>query len=374
MGDFWRHRAFFIQCVLAGISVCLLGLELWTLRQMEAAQRPVASGTVAGAGALPIEKVFSFPEVTCGPKTTPVFTPSQTPKQTPHPGNVTLLAREQFQYGLGLTACVFCGLMLGVAFSYRTVLRETRLAQLKSSFVSNVSHEMKTPLATIQMFAETLETGRVHDQQKLAEYYQVIHKESRRLGQMIEDVLDFARMENHTRRFQFAPTDIGDLVEDVAAMFEQQVEMAGGRMEVAVERPLPSLPVDSKALGQAVQNLLSNALKYSAAVKDIRVAVSPRNSGVAIEVSDRGIGIPETEQGRIFDKFYRVDTGLAHNTKGAGLGLAMAKHIVKAHGGEITVESRVGEGSRFTILLPRKGSSWWSADGQRVAEAAYRRG
>ncbi|MCC6342661.1 MAG: HAMP domain-containing histidine kinase [Bryobacterales bacterium] len=373
MGDFWRHRTFFVQCVLAGISVCLLGLELWTLRQMEAAQRPAVHGPLA-AGSLSIERVFSFPEVTCGPKTTPAFTVSQTAGQTPRPGNVTLLAREQFQYGLGLTACVFCGLMLGVAFSYRTVLRETRLAQLKSSFVSNVSHEMKTPLATIQMFAETLEAGRVHDQRKLAEYYQVIHKESRRLGQMIEDVLDFARMENRTHRFQFAPADIGDLVEDAAAMFEQQVEMAGGRMEVTVQRPLPSLAVDSKALGQAVQNLLGNALKYSAAVKDIRVSVVPRNSGVAIEVSDRGIGIPEAEQGRIFDKFYRVETGLAHDTKGAGLGLAMARHIVKAHAGGITVESRLGEGSRFTIFLPRRTSSWWSADGQRITEAAYRRG
>ncbi|HUQ91635.1 MAG TPA: ATP-binding protein [Bryobacteraceae bacterium] len=374
--EVWRHRAFVIQCILASVTLCLLALEYWTLLQMQAVQRIQREARANTVRQIPIDKVFSFPEVTCAPRLLPVFAAQSAPlPPVPQSARVTRLARDQFQYGLGLTACVFCGLLLGVALSYRAVAREARFAMIKSSFVSNVSHEMKTPLATIQMFAETLETGRVHEPAKLNEYYRVIHKESRRLGQLIEDVLDFARMENQTRCFRFETCDIGDLTEAVVAEFESQVGIAGGQLTLDIQRPLPAMTVDAKALTQAIQNLLSNALKYSPARKDIRVTVRWNESGMAISVQDRGIGIAQGEQERIFEKFYRVDTGLAHNTKGTGLGLAIAKHIVKAHGGGIFVESGEGRGSRFTILLPRKRVAPGSVDGhQQAAETVDRRG
>jgi signal transduction histidine kinase len=265
---------------------------------------------------------------------------------------IEALAADQLRTNLILTALVLCCLVLGLGLTLRAIGREAKLAELKSAFVSNVSHEMKTPLALIRMFAETLELGRVKSAEKMQEYFRVIHNESRRLSQLIDNILDFAKMEAGRREYQFAPGDVAEVVESVLRSYEDQITSAGFDLAVDLEPRLPAVLMDANALSQAVLNILSNAVKYSAGVKKIRVSVSRCGEHVAIEVADSGIGIPRSEHARIFEKFHRVSAPLVHNTKGSGLGLTLCKHIVEAHGGRILVESAPAQGSRFTILLP----------------------
>lgn len=373
MGAWWRNRTLVFQCVLTLASLALVVVQFRTLSRLEAAERALAraglqSETTSKLELRPfhVDRIFSFPENTCGPNPLPVF-PASAAKKAPQDGSVTTLAREQYHYGLLLSVCLLTGLFLGVGLTYRTAHRESKLAQMKSAFVSNVSHEMKTPLATIQMYAETLETGRVKDPRKLADYHRVIHAESQRLGQLIEDVLDFARMESQLEQFRFEAVRLREMLSEVGEAFRRQVEHAGGELHIELPEQLPVLELDRKAMQHAVGNLLSNALKYSPEEKEITLRAGWEQGQVAISVEDRGIGIEAEDQQRIFDKFYRAGRGLAHNTKGAGLGLAIASRIVKAHKGRIAVWSEPGQGSRFTILLP------WNHHGE-TAEAADRRG
>ena len=288
------------------------------------------------------------------------------------------LAEDQFRNGLLLTGAVLCCLILALALSVRAMARESRLSELKSAFVSNVSHEMKTPLSLIRLYSETLELGRVRDPGKLHEYHRIIHQESRRLTELIERVLDFARMEAGRKRYDFELVDLGAAVQELLASYRDHLASAGFEMTAEIEHPLPATRVDRNAISQALLNLLDNAVKYSGGSKELSVSVKRRGSEIAIEVEDRGIGIPAAEQQRIFEKFYRVNTSLVHDTKGSGLGLTLAKHIVEAHGGCITVESRIGVGSRFTICLPlitetgRAGATQPSSGGLPIGQTAHR--
>jgi signal transduction histidine kinase len=262
------------------------------------------------------------------------------------------LARKNFYRGLLLTACVISLLVIGVALTLRAAAREMKLAQAKSTFVSNVSHELKTPLALICLFAETLELGRVKNAEKAGEYYRIINQESRRLTRLINNILDFARIEEGRREYHFAATDVAEVVKEVLKSYDYQIASAGFDLMTEIAPKLPSVMLDRDAIAQAALNLLNNAIKYSTEVKRITVRVAAREDGVAIEVEDCGVGIPRAEQEKIFEKFYRVGAGLTHDTKGSGLGLALVKHIVEAHRGRITVESAPGKGSKLTILLP----------------------
>jgi signal transduction histidine kinase len=286
------------------------------------------------------------------------------------------LAQEQFRSSMALSTLVFCCLILAIGLSLRAVARETKLADLKSGFVSNVSHEMKTPLSLSRVFAETLELGRVTDHSKLQEYYRVIHTESRRLTQLIDRVLDFASMEAGRKRYQFANTDVARLVSEAVKPYEDQIRSRGFTVDLEIEQALPPALVDAQTISQAVTNLIDNALKYSTDVREIRVRVYRAETQIAIEVADKGIGIPESEQRRVFDKFYRVNNSLVHETKGSGLGLSLTKSIVEAHHGRIDLDSRPGSGSRFTILLPactaaNDEQTQRALAGERLAEAPH---
>lgn len=385
MPQWARNPGLWVQAVLFAASLFLAVIQIRSISRLEAAEFAARNSIQQKQNVEPaptpirplnVDRVFSFPENTCGPNPIPVFKPGSNPQLVSQPPSLAGLARDQLRYGLLLSACLLTGLFLGAAFSFRAARREARLAFMKSSFVSNVSHEMKTPLATIQMFSETLEAGRVRDTAKLAEYHRVIHKESLRLGQMIEDVLDFARLENQSRKYHFSTTDPYPLLTTLAQDFRSQVEHCGGSLEVALSDGLPRINADAKAVRQAVQNLLSNALKYSPDCKDIRLSANWDGRHLAISVEDQGIGIPGEEQQKIFEKFYRVDSGLVHNTKGAGLGLAMVQEIVKAHKGRIEVQSVAGKGSRFTLFFPLStpGPLPWISNADERAETADRRG
>jgi signal transduction histidine kinase len=242
----------------------------------------------------------------------------------------------------------------GMALTHRNVAKEMALARLKSDFVSNVSHELRTPLSLIRLYAETLEMGRLSTPEKQHEYYRIIRKESERLSALINNILDFSRIEAGRKEYDLRETDMRDLVHTTLESYRYQIEQNGFAFEEKIAEDVPALRVDREAVSRSLLNLVNNALKYSHDRKYIAVNLYGANGSVKLEVIDHGIGIPADEQQKIFEKFYRVGDPLVHNTKGSGLGLSLVRHIVRAHGGEVAVDSAPGEGSKFTITLPVK--------------------
>ena len=233
------------------------------------------------------------------------------------------IEEEVRRLAIAKTALIgFIDLMLlaGLGLVWTNVRRELRLSRLKSDFVANVSHELKTPLALIRLYAETLELRRVPSEERKGEYYRVIGKESRRLTQLINNILDFSRIEAGRREYRMVPSDIGAVVRDVVESYRFAIEKLGFSLELSVGDELPPLELDPEAMSQAVINLLNNSIKYSPEQKSIKVSVRRELDRVLLSVSDRGIGIPRSEHRRIFEKFYRVETSLVHTTKGSGLG------------------------------------------------------
>ena len=243
-------------------------------------------------------------------------------------------------------------LLAGLFLVYANVRRELRLSRLKSDFVANVSHELKTPLALIRLFAETLELGRVPTEDKAKQYYRVINKESQRLTQLINNILDFSRIEAGRKEYHFQATDVGAVVREVVEAYRFSIEQQGFELEVEIAEDLPEAVVDPEALSQALLNLMNNAIKYSGEGKYIGLGVQADLRGIVISVADRGVGIPKAEQKKIFEKFYRVEDTLIHTTKGSGLGLSLVKHIVDAHGGTVEIDSDPGKGSTFRLVVP----------------------
>lgn len=245
-------------------------------------------------------------------------------------------------------------LAAGIVLTHRNISREMALARLKSDFVSNVSHELRTPLSLIRLYAETLEMGRLKSPEKYQEYYGIIRKESERLTGLINNILDFSRIEAGRKEYDFRETDVKELVHNTLESYRYQIEQNGFVFEEKIAADVPPLRVDREAIARSLLNLVNNALKYSQDQKFIGVNLFRANGTVKLEVVDHGIGIPLQEQPKIFEKFYRVGDPLVHNTKGSGLGLSLVRHIAQAHGGEVSVDSTPGQGSKFTISLPVK--------------------
>lgn len=262
------------------------------------------------------------------------------------------MVRRQTMIFMSAFALLLMVIAAGLVATYRLVRRESEIARLKSDFVANVSHDLKTPLALIRMFAETLEMDRVPDERRRREYYGVLTRESERLSRLIDNVLDFSRIESGRQRYQIAPGPIEPIVHEVVESFRHPLQQQGFTVDVAVEPDLPDVPLDPDAMKQALANLVENAMKYSADRRHIRVAARREGAGVVVEVADEGIGIPVPERERIFEKFYRIGQSETQGRRGSGVGLALVKHIVEAHRGRVTVDGRPGEGSRFTLHLP----------------------
>ncbi|MCS7023918.1 MAG: HAMP domain-containing histidine kinase [Bryobacteraceae bacterium] len=353
----WRRLDSLLPVAMAALFLLSLAVTFHQYRALEALEKRLNEiqrhrvAVPVGKRSLSVETVFSFPPTPqCSPQ--PSGVQAATLGHASKAGDPLLeTLRDQLHGGLLLSFALLFGLILGVALSRRAAARERRLAEMKSAFVSNVSHEMKTPVSVIQMYAEMMELGRVRDPEKLRDYCRAIQKESQRLSRFMEDILECAKLESGKREFSFSRVDLCEVVERAVEEFEPAALSAGCELQLESSGPLFAR-ADAKALSQVLHNLLSNALKYSADVKEIRVVVRKQGGQAAISVADRGIGIPEPEQRRIFEKFHRAESELTHNTKGTGLGLAIADHIVRAHQGRIAVASKPGEGSCFTIFLP----------------------
>jgi len=240
----------------------------------------------------------------------------------------------------------------GIWLTYRNISREMNLARLKSDFVANVSHELRTPLALIRLYAETLELGRLTTKEKYQEYFRIIREESERLTALINNILDFSRIEAGRKEYEFKETNLPDLVRSTLDSYRFQIEQNGFAFEENISCDIPPVVVDREAIARSLLNLVNNALKYSKDQKYIGVSLYRTNGSVNLEVCDRGIGIPPNEQEKIFEKFYRCGDPLVHNIKGSGLGLSLVRHIARAHGGDVRVESAPEKGSKFIIALP----------------------
>lgn len=275
-------------------------------------------------------------------------------------------ARRNFIINASLWAVMTLFLVGGLVMTLRTASRSMKLSEMKSDFVSNVSHELRTPLASIRVFGEFFKLGRVKEPEKMREYGEYIETESRRLTQLINNILDFSRIESGQKSYHFHPTDIRDVVADTLKMFEVRMKQSDFVIDFkAPPANLPQVSIDADAITQAMVNLLDNAVKYSGAAREIEVRLAQKNEWVTISVTDRGIGIPDEDRERIFDRFHRVSTGLVHDVRGSGLGLSIVKHIIEAHRGKVTVESAPERGSTFTIHLPVEESADAKPEAQR---------
>ncbi|HEY6403210.1 MAG TPA: HAMP domain-containing sensor histidine kinase [Blastocatellia bacterium] len=263
------------------------------------------------------------------------------------------LTRRNIMINLSLWIVMTFALIAAVTLMLRTASREMKLTQMKADFVSNVSHELRTPIASIRVLAELLNMGRIKEPDRVREYGAYIESEGRRLTNVINNILDFSRIESGRKLFQFESCDLKELVNETIDAFAVHLKQNGFTLSYdAPENATPNVVIDPDAIALALTNLLDNAIKYSGDAKEINVSLTQSVRFLAVSVTDRGIGIATDEQEKIFEKFYRIGASLVHDVKGSGLGLSLVKHIVLAHQGKVSVQSKPGEGSTFTIHLP----------------------
>jgi signal transduction histidine kinase len=245
--------------------------------------------------------------------------------------------------------------LFGAYLLWRDVQRELATAEMRSRFVSSVSHELKTPLTAIRMFAETLRLRSTKPETQ-AEYLDTIVSESERLSRLLNNVLDFAKIERGAKVYHREPLALGEIVSDSARAMKYPLEQSQFKLHVNINDGLPAVSVDRDAIEQAILNLIANAMKYSGDSKDIQLTLEKVGREAVIEVVDRGVGVSAEEQKRVFEQFYRAKTEENQHIPGTGLGLTLVDHIAKNHDGYVTIESEPGKGSKFAIHLPLEGS------------------
>ncbi|MBI3415629.1 MAG: HAMP domain-containing histidine kinase [Verrucomicrobia bacterium] len=298
-----------------------------------------------------------------------------------------LFARQRartFWFG-SVIALAALAALIGLVAAWRAFVRQQRLNEMKSNFVSSVSHELRAPIASVRLLAEGLDSGRVREPAKQNEYFRFIVQECRRLSSLIENVLDFSRIEQGRKEYEFEPTDVTALVASTVKLMEayaseRQVRLTVEHLATESADVTVQATLDGRAIQQALVNLIDNALKHSSVGTTVTIGLSvianespaPVNSAATsigqsifgsrpstflLWVEDRGPGIPAEDHERIFERFYRRGSELRRETQGVGLGLAIVKHIAEAHGGRVVVRSAMGEGSRFTLELPLSGDA-----------------
>lgn len=229
---------------------------------------------------------------------------------------------------------------------------KTELEEIMLTFVSNVSHELRTPLTCIKGYAETLLDGALDDPDLAKRWLSVINDEAQRLERLINDLLDISMLEAHQVELRFGPVDLLGRVNHTVTILQPHAAKSKVKLKVKAPKNFPVWRADEDRLSQVIVNLIDNAIKYSQPDGEVTVNVSHTKEKAVIEVVDRGTGIPDEELPRIFERFYRVEKGSSARFGGRGLGLSIAMHIVEAHGGELQVESKLGVGSKFRIVLP----------------------
>ena len=285
-------------------------------------------------------------------KTAVLFPSWEITVSSPKPSTVEILGMRAPLVSIGFALLVIGIITLGIFIIYRDIRREEELSKMKSEFISNVSHELKTPIAAIRMLADNLRESRIETEARRMEYYQLISKEGARLSHLIESILDFSRIEERRKAFRLERHDLSQIVIDTVCQFKSLVEERAQAISIDVTEALPEVLVDPDAIALAVFNLLDNAVKYSERATPIYVRVRRNNNSLCIEVEDHGVGISKMDQEKIFEKFYRVHDNEGKKSPGSGIGLTLVREIAQAHNGQVNVQSQLGVGSTFQLLLP----------------------
>lgn len=258
--------------------------------------------------------------------------------------------RESYYFWTILTVLVL--LTFGTVLVVRTITHEMEVLRIKSDFVSSVSHEFKTPITSIKVLIERLQQGKVKSFHEKKEYYSIISKDADKLSSMVRNILDFSKVEEGRKEFVFQESDVAQLVKDEIENFKKVKIYAGIRIDLQIFPDIPRIYVDRESFSLALVNLLENAFKFSPERKEILVEVKRDAENVRVDVQDKGVGIPPGEMDKIFDKFYQGKNAAKQSIRGTGLGLALVKRTVEAHGGKVLVESKVGQGSTFSLVFP----------------------
>ncbi|MBS1119376.1 MAG: periplasmic sensor signal transduction histidine kinase [Deltaproteobacteria bacterium] len=346
---------------IVGVAVDAQMLERIALEDHGTSVAQNARPLVLAAGAVPGPDLRTIVQVPLGTALPHLSLAVVNPVADPDPLDEVI--RERSRRHVAYTSALAIALGLGLLATIRGAARARELAQLKSDFVSTVSHELKTPLTSIRMFAEMLEQGVAQgDAAKMARYHGVIVQESQRLGLLIANLLDYAQIERGNRRYTRSRQQIGQLARQAVTTFETLRDPDRGgsnsiEVEVSPEAMRAEVETDRDVVVQAVLNLVNNAAKYGGADGAIAVTVGADAQAVSIGVRDHGPGIPASEQARIFREFYRSPEAYRSGVEGTGLGLALVKQHIEALGGSVEVASTLGEGSTFTIRLPRAGEA-----------------
>jgi signal transduction histidine kinase len=268
------------------------------------------------------------------------------------PGFVAIL----FKAGSGIYLFIFIlialFMILGFVFTIYTLNIELRLNKLKSEFISNVSHELKSPLTSIRMMTEMLHHNRVQTEERKSAYYSAMLEESEHLSHLIDNILDFSRMEDDRKKYEFTDLDLDELLQKFLESIRESLPEPGFDIRYSCPDRVPLIQADKNAILQVFYNLVDNAMKFSGTSREIDINLLSKDDELLFCVKDYGIGISSKDQARIFDRFYRGDEPQRLSIKGSGIGLTIVKKITEAHKGYLTLESRPGEGSTFCVHLP----------------------
>lgn len=241
---------------------------------------------------------------------------------------------------------------LSLLVLYLSVVRERRLNRLKSEFVANVTHELKTPLSLIRMFGELLLLGRVEDSAKARRYHEIILRETERLTSLIDNVLNLARIERGKTAYEFSETSITEAVERGVEITRHNLEKQGLKLEYHEHGDLRPVYIDERAITLAVVNLIDNAAKYAVGTHFVGIELAGSDDEIRIDVYDQGVGVPQAQRRRVFERFYRVPSNETRRQRGSGIGLSLVRHIAEGHGGSVKLTSTPGVETRFSIRFP----------------------
>ena len=254
-----------------------------------------------------------------------------------------------------IAAILFTGIIMSI-FSYTifVILRQKKVSEMKTDFMNNMTHEFKTPIATISLAADSMTNPSIiNNPEKIKRFAQIIKQENKRMHKQVEQVLNSARWEKKEVQINLEPIDLHQIIERAAQNISLQVEQKGGNIEMYLDAQGTVLSLDKTHISNIIHNLLDNANKYTPKKPKISILTRNVNRGIEVVIQDNGIGIGKEGKKHIFEKFYRVHTGNRHDVKGFGLGLSYVKTIIELHGGRVSVESELGKGSRFMLFFPK---------------------
>lgn len=260
-------------------------------------------------------------------------------------------AIQAFYLNMGISTFVLISLLVGMIIIFRVAQKEQKLSQMKSDFIANISHELKTPLSVIQVAGENLKNNKIKGSDRQKQYGQFIYNETQRLVGFVDKILNFVHLESGNYKYDFVESNINDIIMDVYSSFEIRLKEERFQCKLNFDNNLPEIKIDQILIREVLYNLVDNAIKYSNNKKELLISSRTQENEVQVIVEDNGAGISKSDQKYIFDKFYRGGKSNIHNTKGSGFGLSLSKKIIEDHGGRITLISAPNKGSKFIVHL-----------------------